>query len=182
MKQLLKISIFVLLGMGLWAFSRADQLFDLAKNLDIYASVIKELNQFYVDPIDPNKVVQNSIDGMLDQLDPYTVYYPEEDLDEFTTLTTGKYEGIGIRASWVDKGYFITYVDETSPALQAGLQIGDQLISINGNKITEDSDPGLLIKGPKDSKLVAEIKRGDASLSLSINRSTVQIKNVGYAG
>ena len=182
MKQLVKISLFVFLGMGLWAFSRADQLFDLAKNLDIYASVIKELNQFYVDPIDPNKVVQNSIDGMLDQLDPYTVYYPEEDLDEFTTLTTGKYEGIGIRASWVDKGYYITYVDESSPALQAGLQIGDQLLSINGNKITEESDPGLLIKGPKDSKLVAEIKRGDSQLTLSINRSTVQIKNVGYAG
>jgi carboxyl-terminal processing protease len=182
MKPLLKIILFVFLGMGLWAFSRADQLFDLAKNLDIYASVIKELNQFYVDPIDPNKVVQNSIDGMLDQLDPYTVYYPEEDLDEFTTLTTGKYEGIGIRASWVDKGYYITYVDESSPAIQAGLQIGDQLISINGNQITEDSDPGLLIKGPKDSKLTAEIKRGDATLSLSINRSTVQIKNVGYSG
>ncbi len=182
MKQLVKISLFVFLGMGLWAFSRADQLFDLAKNLDIYASVIKELNQFYVDPIDPNKVVQNSIDGMLGELDPYTVYYPEEDLDEFTTLTTGKYEGIGIRASWVNKGYYITYVDEASPALQAGLQIGDQLLSINGNQITEESDPGLLIKGPKDSKLVAEIKRGDAQLKLTINRSTVQIKNVGYAG
>jgi carboxyl-terminal processing protease len=182
MKQLAKASLFLLLGLGLWAFSSADGLFDLAKNLDIYASVIKELNQFYVDPIDPNKVVKNSIDGMLDQLDPYTVYYPEEDLDEFTTLTTGKYEGIGIRASWVDKGYFITYVDENSPALQAGLLIGDQLISINGIKITEDSDPGELIKGPKDSKLIAEIKRGDSSMSLSINRSTVQIKNVGYAG
>lgn len=182
MKQLIKVSLLVFLGLGLWAFSRADQLFDLAKNLDIYASVIKELNQFYVDPINPNKVVQNSIDGMLDQLDPYTVYYPEEDLDEFTTLTTGKYEGIGIRASWVNKGYYITYVDEASPALSAGLQIGDQLMSINGNSITEDSDPGLLIKGPKDSQLVAVIQRGDSPLTLSINRSTVQIKNVGYAG
>jgi len=182
MKQLIKVGIFLFLGLGLWAFNRADQLFDLAKNLDIYASVIKELNQFYVDPIDPNKVVQNSIDGMLDQLDPYTVYYPEEDLDEFTTLTTGKYEGIGIRASWVEKGYYITYVDENSPALQAGLQIGDQLLSINGNSITEDSEPGLLIKGPKDSKLVAEIKRGDIQQTLSVNRSTVQIKNVGYSG
>jgi carboxyl-terminal processing protease len=153
MKQFFKITLFVLLGLGLWAFSRADHLFDLAKNLDIYASVIKELNQFYVDPIDPNKVVKNSIDGMLDQLDPYTVYYPEENLDEFTTLTTGKYEGIGIRASWVNKGYYITYVDESSPALQAGLQIGDQLISINGHLITEDSDPGVLIKGPKDCLL-----------------------------
>ncbi len=182
MKQLAKISLFLVLGVGLWAFSSADRLFDLAKNLDIYASVIKELNQFYVDPIDPNKVVKNSIDGMLDQLDPYTVYYPEEDLDEFTTLTTGKYEGIGIRASWVDKGYFITYVDENSPALKAGLQIGDQLISINGTKITEDSDPGELIKGPKDSKLIADIKRRDSQQTLSINRTTVQIKNVGYAG
>ena len=182
MKQLAKIFLFIVLGVGLWAFSSADGLFDLAKNLDIYASVIKELNLFYVDPIDPNKVVKNSIDGMLDQLDPYTVYYPEEDLDEFTTLTTGKYEGIGIRASWVDKGYYITYVDENSPALQAGLQIGDQLVSINGVKISEDSDPGELIKGPKDSKLVAEIKRGDSQLTLHINRSTVQIKNVGYSG
>ncbi|MEY3590597.1 MAG: hypothetical protein RLZZ466_1118 [Bacteroidota bacterium] len=182
MKQLIRLSLFVVLGIGLWAFSRADQLFDLAKNLDIYASVIKELNQFYVDPIDPNKVVKISIDGMLDLLDPYTVYYPEEDLDEFNTLTTGKYEGIGIRASWVDKGYYITYVDENSPALQAGLQIGDQLLSINGVKITEDSDPGQLIKGPKDSKLTAEILRGEEKHSLTVQRSTVQIKNVGYSG
>ena len=73
-------------------------------------------------------------------------------------------------------------MDENSPALEAGLQIGDQLLAISGVKITEDSDPGQLIKGPKDSKLTAEISRGDMKLSLTVQRSTVQIKNVGYSG
>src|SRR4030042_4565656 len=69
--------------------------FRIAKNLDIFFSLFRELNTFYVDEVNPDKVIRTGIDNMLKSLDPYTVYYPESDADEFTFLTTGKYGGIG---------------------------------------------------------------------------------------
>ena len=80
-----------------FSFSRpAERLFDIAKNLDLYASVFKELNKFYVDDVNPNLAVKTSIDALLKSFDPYTVYYPEDELEDFMTMTTGKYQGIGI--------------------------------------------------------------------------------------
>jgi len=69
--------------------------FRIAKNLDIFFSLFRELNAFYVDEIDPEKIIETGIENMLRSLDPYTVYYPESDADEFTFMTTGKYGGIG---------------------------------------------------------------------------------------
>ena len=69
--------------------------FRIAKNLDIFFSLFRELNTFYVDEIDPDKVIKSGMDNMLKTLDPYTVYYPESESDEFTFMTTGKYGGIG---------------------------------------------------------------------------------------
>ena len=69
--------------------------FRIAKNLDIFFSLFRELNTFYVDEIDPDKIIKSGIDNMLKTLDPYTVYYPESEADEFTIMTTGKYGGIG---------------------------------------------------------------------------------------
>src|SRR4030042_4318401 len=69
--------------------------FRIAKNLDIFFTLFRELNTFYVDEINPDKVIKSSIDNMLKTLDPYTVYYPESDADEFAFMTTGKYGGIG---------------------------------------------------------------------------------------
>ena len=69
--------------------------FRIAKNLDIFFTLFRELNTFYVDEIDPDKMIKSGIDNMLKTLDPYTVYYPESDVDEFTFMTTGKYGEIG---------------------------------------------------------------------------------------
>ncbi len=178
------ISIGILTG---FAFSNAgERLFDIAKNLDIYASVFKELNKFYVDEVNPNLAVKTSIDALLRSFDPYTVYYPEDELEDFMTMTTGKYQGIGILLAEVNHTFRIAYVDENSPASKAGLGIGDQIISVNGIVISDkpEAEPGKLIKGQAGTSLgISVLKIGQSvPTEITLNRETVQIKNVIYAG
>jgi carboxyl-terminal processing protease len=83
------------LSLGFLIADQQDKDFKLTKNIDIYISLFRELNAFYVDEIDPEKLVETSITGMLETLDPYTVYYPQEDVSDLDFMTTGKYGGFG---------------------------------------------------------------------------------------
>src|SRR4051812_34933684 len=82
--------------LGLFIHGKStDSYFEVSKNLDIYATLFKELNTYYVDPIQPGKLVKTGIDAMLDDLDPYTNYITESDIEDYEFQTTGKYGGIG---------------------------------------------------------------------------------------
>ena len=90
------VGTFVLLmGLGLSSFTDDDRNFQISKNLDLLNSIFKELDMFYVDSLDVEKVIQSSVDGMLSSTDPYTEYYPEEEESTLKEMTTGKYGGIG---------------------------------------------------------------------------------------
>lgn len=129
--------------------------FRIAKNLDVFFSLFRELNAFYVDEIDPDKVVRAGITGMLGTLDPYTVYYPEEEVDDITFMTTGKYGGIGALVRKTGDYTVITQVYHSFPADKAGLKPGDILLkaddkSLKGlpvDKVSENlkGDPGTII-------------------------------------
>jgi len=106
--------------------------FRIAKNLDIFFSLFRELNTFYVDEINPDKVIKSSIDNMLKTLDPYTVYYPESDADEFTFLTTGKYGGIGSLVRGGGEFVVISEVYKGFPADRAGIKPGDIVKKVDG--------------------------------------------------
>jgi carboxyl-terminal processing protease len=165
------------------AFSNpGDRFFEIAKNLDIYATVFKELNTYYVDEVDPKKSIETSIEALLKSFDPYTVYYPESEIDEFLQMTTGKYQGIGIILSDINQSHRISFIEENSPANKAGLGIGDQIISINGTKLgeTPETDPSVLMKGNAGSIVNIEVLQvgKNAPQTFSIKRETVQIKNV----
>ncbi|TBH76002.1 S41 family peptidase [Aquirufa nivalisilvae] len=166
--------------------SPGDRFFEIAKNLDIYASVFKELNKFYVDEVNPNQAVKTSIDALLKSFDPYTVFYPEDELEDFLTMTTGKYQGIGIILAEINDTYRISFIEENSPALKVGLGIGDQILSVNGIALSDkpEADPSKLLRGQAGTKiLVKVIKNGQTTpQEISINRETVQIKNVVYSG
>src|ERR1051325_2935582 len=101
MKQLRSLGSFgagalLMLTLGLFLQGRGtDSYFEVSKNLDIYATLFKELNTYYVDPIQPGKLVKTGIDAMLDDLDPYTNYITESDIEDYEFQTTGKYGGIG---------------------------------------------------------------------------------------
>lgn len=178
-----KILAFLLISGLLLAFTKpGDRFFDIAKNLDIYATVFKELNTFYVDEVDPKKATETSIEALLKSFDPYTVYYPEDEIDDFLQMTTGKYQGIGIILSEIDKTQRITFIEENSPAHRAGLGIGDQILAINGTRLqdTPETEPAVLMKGAAGTNVNIEVLQVGKSTTqiFSIKRETVQIKNV----
>lgn len=89
------ILILFTLSVGLFSFSPKDHYFEIARNLDIFATLYKELNVYYVDDINPSTIIKKGIDAMLKNLDPYTVYIPEDDIEDYRTMSTGEYGGVG---------------------------------------------------------------------------------------
>jgi carboxyl-terminal processing protease len=189
MKKKFPLMIGLVLGVSLVSatfVATNDRLFDIAKNLDIYASVFKELNKYYVDEVDPNKAMQTSVDALLKSFDPYTVFYPEDELEDFLLMTTGKYQGIGIQLSEINQQHHITFIESESPAEKSGLRIGDQVVAVNGVRVSDNpaNDPAQLMKGAANAPLVLDIQRpgNPNTQKITLTRATVQIKNVAYAG
>lgn len=161
-----------------------DPYFEISKNLDIYTSLFKELNTFYVDPIEPGKLVKTGVDAMLNDLDPYTNYITESDIEDYEFMTTGKYGGIG--ASMRRKGdeIYIGDVYENSPAQKAGLHPGDMVEAIDGQAVKGKSieDLSLLLKGSPGTQLIIKVKDAFThnSNSRMLTRGEIEISSVPY--
>jgi carboxyl-terminal processing protease len=189
MKKYLRSFLFavpVIAGLAFVSFKRDDRLFEIARNLDIYATLFKELNAYYVDEINPNQLIKTSIDGMLRSLDPYTVYYAEDDIEDYMTMTTGKYNGIGAMVNSADGKHTVMMVYEDTPAQKAGLQLGDEIKKINGIDLStrEDFDTGKLLKGQTQTSVTLTIQRYGIPkpIEVTINRDIVKVTNVPYYG
>ena len=124
------IAIAVIGTVTFTAYNFTDNYFEIAKNLDIFASVFREVNTYYVDETKPGDMIKKGIDAMLESLDPYTNYIPESEIEDYRYMTTGKYGGIGslIRK----KGEFIAIAEpyEGSPAQKADLRAGDIILEV----------------------------------------------------
>jgi carboxyl-terminal processing protease len=181
------VAFVLMISIGFISFTDpGERFFEIAKNLDIYATLFKELNTYYVDEINPNKIIKNSINSMLKQLDPYTNYYAEDDIEDFRTMTTGKYNGIGAVIGYVNSKNLVLTVYEDSPAAKVGLRMGDEIIKLDGVDIRnkKDLDLNTLIKGQNGSALkVAVLRYGSTKPEeLSIIRDVVKVLNVPYFG
>jgi carboxyl-terminal processing protease len=165
-------------------YSPTDKYFEIARNLDIFASLFKEVNSFYVDEIDPEKSIKTGIDAMLASLDPYTNYIPEEDMAAYMTMTTGEYGGIGALIGIIDDKVVITMPNEGFPADRAGIKIGDELIEVDGVSAIgkSTSDVSTLLKGTAGTDIKIKIKRQDKTLSFELSRAKIIIDNVPYSG
>ncbi|WP_342084446.1 S41 family peptidase [Dyadobacter sp. OTU695] len=176
----------VVSGLAFVSFRQDDRLFEIARNLDIYATLFKELNAYYVDEINPNQLIKTSIDNMLRSLDPYTVYYAEDDIEDYMTMTTGKYNGIGAMVNSADGKHTVMMVYEDTPAQKAGLQLGDEITKINGIDLStrEDFDTGKLLKGQTQTSVTLTVKRYGITkpLEINLNRDIVKVTNVPYYG
>lgn len=161
-KKLIALFVLVLLLGGAFpGQAQKDNRFEVSKNLDIFNALVKEVEMFYVDSIDVDKTVRRGIDAMLGGLDPYTEYYPEQEMDKLKFMTTGEYGGIG---SYIrerkEGGVYIIEPFEGMPAALAGLKAGDRILAIDTVDVTNKSsdEVSALLKGVPNTKMVLKIQ------------------------
>ncbi|MEL7003463.1 MAG: PDZ domain-containing protein [Bacteroidota bacterium] len=179
--------LLISLTISLVAFiTPSERYFEIAKNLDIFATLFKEVNAHYVDEIEPDQLIRTGIDAMLSSLDPYTNYIPEEEIESFRTLTTGQYAGIGALIGRINDKTVITMPYKGYPAYKAGLKIGDEILTINDVKIEgkKVADVSGLLKGQANTSVKIEVKRLGTSepLTFEFKREKIKVGNVPYYG
>jgi len=180
------IAIIALAGVGFFSFTQDEKNFEVAKNLDIYHTLFRELNMFYVDEVNPNKLVKSSIDKMLESLDPYTTYISEDQMEDFKFMTTGEYAGIGALISKQNNKIVIAEPYEGFPAQKFGLKAGDVLLEVEG-KATDKmntEDVSSLLKGPANKPVKIKYERyGEKKpVTIDVVREKISIDAVPYYG
>ncbi len=183
---LIGVAIIVAISAGIFGFSRDEKNFVVAKNLDIYYTLFRELNLFYVDDVNPNKLVKTSIDKMLESLDPYTSYIPEDQMEDFRFMTTGEYAGIGALISKQKDKIVIAEPYEGFPAQKYGLKAGDILLEVEGKSTStmNTEDVSNLLKGPANKPVKIKYERyGDKKpVTVDVIREKISIGAVPYYG
>jgi carboxyl-terminal processing protease len=168
------------------AYSFKNDYFEISKNLEIFTNIVKEINASYVDEIDPNKFIRSGIDGMMNSLDPYTDFIPEEDLDSYKMTTTGRYGGVGALIKTEGDYVVISEPYEGFPADKAGLRAGDKLLEIDGQSVKKKNteEVSKLLKGKPNTEVKLLIERpGDSKpITKSVLRQEIHIKSVPYYG
>jgi carboxyl-terminal processing protease len=184
-KLAITLSLLLLAGITTgFLVSQESRDFRIAKNLDIFLSLFRELNTFYVDEIDPDKIVKTGIDNMLRTLDPYTVYFPESDADEFAILTTGKYGGIGSMVRGGGEYVVISEVYKGFPSDKAGIKAGDQItkvdgVSLKGMTSEKVSDK---LKGSPGTDITVTVSRNGREQDFRMKREKIVIPSVPFFG
>ncbi len=183
-----KVAI-IIASIGIVSFTSyafVDNYFEVSKNLDIFATLYREVNMYYVDETKPGELIQKGIDAMLESLDPYTNYISESDIEDYRYMTTGQYGGVGslIRK----KGEYVVITDpyENYPAFKAGLRAGDLILEVDGKSVKgkETDEISKILKGQPGTTLKLLIKReGDKeNIEKSVTREEIKISSVPYHG
>ena len=187
-KWILSISVVVLIFFFV-GFQKGDKRnFELAKNMEIFNAIVKELDLFYVDTLDANVTLRRGIDAMLYSLDPYTVYYPEEDQSELEQMVKGSYGGIGSVISYnMDRQRsMIAEPYEGTPAAKAGLKAGDILLKIDtvDLKGKNNQEVSELLRGQIGTEFNLTVERPGVNkpMDFKIVRQSIQLPTVPYYG
>ena len=168
----------------LMSASKGDS-FETSKQLEIFTNVLREVQTQYVDEVSPEQAVGSAIRGMLSQLDPYTVYYPEDQIEDVRLLQTGAYGGIGCTIQRVEDKIFISSLHPGGPAHMAGLQVGDQIRSVSNTSTTSKttSEVSTLLKGTPGTEVTLEIGRYNTPpKTYTFNRADIVQNPVPYYG
>lgn len=185
-KQKVFIVIAAISVTSFFTISFVDNQFEVSKNLDIFATMFRELNIYYVDDTNPGELMKKGIDAMLESLDPYTNYIPESDIEDYRFMTTGEYGGVG--ALIRQKGDYVVVAEpyEGFPAQKAGLMAGDIILEVNGKsaKGKSTSDISKILKGQPNTSVKIVVKRSSEAelLEKTIIRQEIKIDNVPYYG
>ena len=178
------IAISSILIIGLVSFKGGEAYFEISKNLDLFASVFREINTYYVDDIDAGKLTKKAIDEMLNQLDPYTNYISEAEAEDFRVQMTGQYGGVGAMIGIKGDYVMITDPYEGYPAQKEGLMAGDLIVEIEGKstKGKNSGDVSKMLKGQPGTKVKIMIRRDGKDLEKNLTREEIKMKNVPYYG
>jgi carboxyl-terminal processing protease len=185
-KIIVSISV-IIVACGLLSFTPpAERYFEIAKNLDVFASLFKEVNALYVDEINPNKTIRTGIDAMLASLDPYTNFISEDEVEDFRTQNTGQYGGIGAVTRVFNNRTVVTMVNENYPAYKNGLKIGDEVIKMNGIDLSTLTleEANHLMRGQVGTPVKLTVKRmgKENPFDIEFKREKIKISNVPYFG
>ena len=185
--QVFCLAIALSIGGPLWAQKpQTERRFEVSKQLDILNAIVKEVEMFYVDSVETEKMVRRGIDAMLKGLDPYTEYYPEQETDNIKMLVTGEYGGVGAYIRARDGGVIISEPFEGMPAALAGLKAGDRILMIDTADVRKATTERVseLLKGTPNSKVVLKIERPGEKKprKVEVTRKQVSLKQVVHYG
>lgn len=173
--------------LGIRAALPSGTYFEVTKHLEILTSVFRSVHEFYVEEPEPGTLMRVAIDAMLDELDPYTIYYPESRIEDIRFMNTGEYGGIGALVQPMEGRMTIVEVYEGYPAHEAGLRPGDIVLDVDGRKVVADMDTEAisdLLQGESGSAVIVGIDRpyGGGRLEFEVKRAKVRIPAVPYSG
>jgi carboxyl-terminal processing protease len=170
----------------LFAFTHKDDFFEISKNLDIFATLYREVNIYYVDEIQPGTLIKTGIEAMLESLDPYTNFISEDEIEDARFMTTGQYGGIGAMVRMRNEQIMIAEPYENSPAQKADLRAGDIIVEVEGKstKGKNTSDIVKILKGQPQTNVKILIKREgqEQALEKVLTREEIKVNNVPYYG
>jgi len=163
-----------------------DRYFEILKNLDIFATLFKEVNTHYVDEINPATLIESGINEMLETLDPYTSYIAADQIESYRIMTTGEYSGIGAVVERIDGVSTVTMPYQGFAAFGAGLRAGDEIHAINGVSLKEKTfeEVRYLMKGQSNSEITLAVKRYgvEEMFDVKVKREKIAVNSVPYAG
>jgi len=187
-QKIIKIfgAVFLIIAFGGFFPGKGDIYFEVSKNIDLFSKIYKEISFNYVDDIDPEEFMQSGIQGMLETLDPYTIFIDENKKDEIELITNGKYGGVGISIGVRGNNVTVVEVLDGYSAQRQGMRIGDVLIEASGIKISPDNidQVSSLVKGEPGTVVDLKIIRNEDQDTLIFNvvREEVIVKNLTYYG
>jgi carboxyl-terminal processing protease len=161
-----------------------DRGFEIAKNLEIFSSVYKNLNLNYVDDVDPGKTIKVAIDAMLSSLDPYTNYYPESDIEDVKMQLLGEYGGVGALIMQRGDSILISEPYRGLPADEAGLKAGDRILAVGGEstKGKTTADVSSAMRGQAGTSVTLRLEREGKEFERTLTRRAIKLPNVPYSG
>ncbi len=183
MRKLKKIAVTIsLIVMVTFLFAFKTDYFEVAKQIEIYTTLFKELNMYYIDEVNPAKLTDKAINNMLNDLDPYTKFYDEQSVEEVKINSLGEFSGIGAQSKFTNNKLLVFEIFEGLPADQAGMKVGDQILKIDDISVDlyKNDEVLTLLKGAPDTKVKLTINRQDKILNFEVNREKISLNPVPH--